>query len=160
ELADRLGISVGAVRDVEQGRTRAANDRFTAFLRDARLRLRILGPLEATRRGRQVDLGPPAQRAILAMLALEPGRWLHRDQLATALWADRIPAHGIASVHTYVSRLRRVLDPDHPPHGAGPIRHDRGHYRLDLEADQLDLFAWRTAIARARAHPDTVRYEQ
>src|SRR5438093_8804265 len=81
ELADRLGISVGAVRDVEQGRTRAANDRFTAFLRDARLRLRILGPLEATRRGRQVDLGPPAQRAILAMLALEPGRWLHRDQL-------------------------------------------------------------------------------
>lgn len=134
ELADRLGISLGALRDVEQGRTLSANHRLTAFLHAVRLRLGVLGPLEATRSGTQIDLGPPAQRVLLAMLALAPGQWVHRDQLAAALR----PGGSTASIHTYVSRLRRALDPGHPRQGAdGPLQHDEGHYRLRLGADQL-----------------------
>ena len=157
ELADRLGISLGAIRDVEQGRTLSANHRLTAFLHAARLRLAVLGPLEATRSGTQVDLGPPAQRTILAMLALTPGQWLHRDQLAAALR----PGGGAASIHTYVSRLRRVLDPAHPRRGNdGPLQHDQGHYRLRLDPDQLDLLAWRDALGTAEETGDRAAYQR
>ena len=36
--------------------------------------LRLLGPVQAVRAGRDVPLGGPRQRAVLALLALEAGR--------------------------------------------------------------------------------------
>jgi DNA-binding SARP family transcriptional activator len=36
--------------------------------------IRLLGPIEASVDGRPAELGPPQQRAVLAMLALEVNR--------------------------------------------------------------------------------------
>ena len=72
--------------------------------------LRLLGPLEVRFEDGPVELGPRKQRAVLAMLALEPGRTVSVDRLAKGLWGDRLPASAPKVVQLYVSRLRRVFD--------------------------------------------------
>ena len=52
----------------------------------------LLGPVEATRSGRAVDLGGPQQRALLALLALRAGRVVPVEALVDRLWPERPPA--------------------------------------------------------------------
>ena len=80
--------------------------------RGARLRISVLGPLTAWRDGAPAELGPPLQRAVLALLALSPDRLMHRETLIDALWDAEPPATAVNQVQTYVSRLRCALDPD------------------------------------------------
>ena len=70
--------------------------------------LRLLGPLEAQLEGRPIELGPRKQRAVLAMLALEPGRTVSTDRLAEGLWGEEPPASAPKMVQLYVSQLRRA----------------------------------------------------
>ena len=53
----------------------------------SRMRLNILGPVEATVDGRHVALGDAKQRAILAMLGLEANRAVTADRLIAGLRA-------------------------------------------------------------------------
>ena len=69
--------------------------------------LRLLGPLEAHFEGRPIELGPRKQRAVLAMLALEPGRTVSTDRLVEGLWGDEPPASAPKMLQLYVSHLRR-----------------------------------------------------
>src|SRR5215472_895797 len=95
ELAGRAGISVGAVRDLEQGRTRRPRPGSLAALASAlglspaqadELRragtggpwLQVLGPLGAWRDGVPVPLGGPGRRAVLGLLAVAEGSLVHR----------------------------------------------------------------------------------
>src|SRR5579859_3364835 len=96
ELAERAGLSLGSVRDLEQGRTRQpAGHTLTALatalgLNAAQageleraaasrgLRLQVLGPLAAWQDGIAMPLGGPAQRAVLGLLALSAGSHVHR----------------------------------------------------------------------------------
>ena len=54
--------------------------------------VRLLGPLEVRLGDGPVELGPRKQRAVLAMLALEPGRTVSADRLAEGLWGERVAA--------------------------------------------------------------------
>ena len=74
--------------------------------------LRLLGPLEVRLEDGPVELGPRKQRAVLAMLALEPGRTVSADRLAEGLWGDSLPPSAAKMVQLYVSHLRRALDGD------------------------------------------------
>jgi DNA-binding SARP family transcriptional activator len=47
--------------------------------------LRLLGAVEARLDGRSLALGPPMQRAVLAMLALRVDRTVSADRLAEGL---------------------------------------------------------------------------
>ena len=76
------------------------------------LELRILGPVQAVRAGRDVPLGGPKQRAVLALLLLDAGRVLAAGQLAEALWQGRPPPGAAKTLRSYVSRLRSVLAPE------------------------------------------------
>ncbi len=87
------------------------------------LEISILGPFEVSRAGRRVELGPPQQRALLALLALRPGSIVPLDAIVDALWGDDPPASATKVVQTYVSRLRRVL-------GAAAIESRDGGYAL------------------------------
>ena len=53
------------------------------------MHLRLLGPVEARLDGRSLPLGPPKQRAVMAMLALRPGHTVSIDELAEGLWGER-----------------------------------------------------------------------
>ena len=60
--------------------------------------------------GTQVPLGTPKQRAVLAMLVMNRNRPVGVESLITAAWEQWPPPGARASLHSYVSNLRRLLD--------------------------------------------------
>jgi DNA-binding SARP family transcriptional activator len=104
----------------------------------------ILGPLAVYRRGVPVAVGGPGQRALLGLLAVSAGRSLHRDMIADVLWPRTPPPAAVAIIQSYVSRLRRVLDPGAEPRARDSVLvSDTVGYRLNLAPDELDLFLFR-----------------
>jgi DNA-binding SARP family transcriptional activator/DNA-binding XRE family transcriptional regulator len=160
ELADTTGISLGALRDLEQGRTLvprwAAREELAAALgvreeRRAGVRIDVLGPLAVWREGSRLALGSVRQRAVLGLLALHHGIGLHRDRIVDALWGEQPPASAIAEVHGYISRIRRLLGAGRVRAGAGTLIVTVGaSYRLETGADQLDLAVFRRRVRDAR----------
>jgi DNA-binding SARP family transcriptional activator len=73
------------------------------------VRFELLGPLRALREGAEIPLGPPKQRAVLAVLLLQEGRPLSYDGLVEAVWGGAPPVHVRNLVQKYVSGLRRAL---------------------------------------------------
>jgi len=96
------------------------------------MEIHILGPLEASEDGQPLDLGPPKQRALLALLVLHRNQVVSADRLIDELWAGRPPAAAGKSIQVYVSQLRKNL-------GADAIESRAGGYRLSLATD-VDRF--------------------
>ena len=69
----------------------------------------VLGPLQVTVDGAPVPLGTPKQRAVLAVLVMNRNRPVGIDSLITAAWEQWPPSEARASLHSYVSNLRRLL---------------------------------------------------
>jgi DNA-binding SARP family transcriptional activator len=69
----------------------------------------VLGPLEVTVDGAALPLGTPKQRAVLAMLVMSRNRPVSADSLVTAAWEQYPPSEPKASLHSYISNLRRLL---------------------------------------------------
>jgi len=107
------------------------------------LRLRILGPLEATVDGDPVALGAPMQRALLAALLLRRNEVVARDRLITVLWGEEPPTSAAGSLQVYVHGLRRAL-------GAERIETRGGGYRLRVEPGELDLDRFERLVGRGR----------
>src|SRR5689334_16107612 len=72
------------------------------------LTLTLLGPVQAWRAGREVDLGTAQQRALLVLLVLHEGRRVGLEEIVGALWGDDAPKGAHGTVRTYISRLRRL----------------------------------------------------
>jgi DNA-binding SARP family transcriptional activator len=169
ELAGRAAISVGAVRDLEQGRTRRPRPGSLAALAAAlglspaqagELRrastggawLQVLGPLRAWQDGLLVPLGGPERRAVLGLLTMAEGSLVHRTAIVDALWPDDPPANAVRLVQAHVSRLRRALEPGRLPHEPdGLLTASGASYRLRAGPGQLDLLAFRRLTEAARA---------
>ncbi|WP_442875554.1 AfsR/SARP family transcriptional regulator [Amycolatopsis sp. NBC_00348] len=74
----------------------------------------MLGPVRAWRGDVELELGPPQQRAALAVLLLQGGTSLSPAQLVEALWGGAEPRAATGMVRSYISRLRHALEPDTP----------------------------------------------
>lgn len=70
---------------------------------------RVLGPLQLTVDGVPAGLGTPKQRAVLAMLVMNRNRAVSVESLICAAWGDAPPSGARASLHSYVSHLRKLL---------------------------------------------------
>jgi DNA-binding SARP family transcriptional activator/DNA-binding XRE family transcriptional regulator len=169
ELARRAGLSVGAVRDLEQSRTRrplpgsltalaaalnlnpAQAEELGLAVTVRGLRLQVLGPLTAWRDGAAISLGGPGRRAVLGLMALTPGSLLHRAAIIDVLWPGNPPANAVSLVQAHVSRLRQTLDIGRPTTGEGPALLSAGaSYRLRVGTGELDLLSFRQLAAAAR----------
>lgn len=76
---------------------------------DTGLRFGVLGPLSITDHGVRVPLGPPKQRAVLAMLVINRNRPVSVESLIDAVWGeDPVPA-ARTGIQAHVSNLRRML---------------------------------------------------
>src|SRR5215469_6411700 len=96
------------------------------------LELGLLGPVRAVRAGRELPLGGPRQRAVLALLLLEAGRVVPAERLIEQLWRGEPPAGAAVTLRSYVSRLRGLLAPDAALVARG------GGYVLTLGAGRVD----------------------
>ena len=72
-------------------------------------RVELLGPVEAWVDGKQVALGGPRPRALLAVLALRRGRVVSYERLIDELWGEDPPAQARDTLQVNVSRLRKAL---------------------------------------------------
>lgn len=103
---------------------------------------RALGRLEVCRDGRQLDLGLPRQRALLALLLDAAPRPVGVDSLVADLCPAARPRDGLHRIEAHVSSLRLVLGPDAVV-AEGPA------YRLAVPAERYD-------VARFEARADSV----
>ena len=78
------------------------------------LRVGVLGPVTVWRDGREHAAGQPRQLAVLGVLATRANRVVSRGELIDAVWGDKPPASAEGGIYTYVSGLRRVLEPERP----------------------------------------------
>lgn len=203
ELAAKAGLSVAALRDIEQARRcrpranslaalasalnldpdqaatlgRAALTRrrqgpglsladahsawaTRTYEREAGLWLAALGPLEAWADGTPLPLGPPARRAVLGLLLIDPGVLVRRDTIVDVLWGDSPPRTATGLVQAHVSRIRKVLS-EHNDRQASDVAIDSagGAYRLAVSGQEVDLLVFRELAgqaAMARAAGDDV----
>ena len=85
------------------------------------IEFRVLGPFEVLHAGRALALGSPKQRALLAALVISANGVVSVDRLAEELWGDEPPARAMASLQAYVSRLRRLLQPEGDRRGRSDV---------------------------------------
>jgi DNA-binding SARP family transcriptional activator/DNA-binding CsgD family transcriptional regulator len=105
-----------------------------------RFRAALLGPPRAWLAQREVALGPARQRAVFAALALRANRTVTRAEIIDAVWGESPPASAEGSVYTYISGLRRNLEPQRSRRSTGDILISQGSgYALRLARDDLDV---------------------
>lgn len=75
------------------------------------LEFRVLGPLQAWRQAEELPVGPPQQRALLAVLLRRAARPIGLQEMVEGVWGEEPPPNAVAAVRTYISRLRTVLEP-------------------------------------------------
>jgi DNA-binding SARP family transcriptional activator/Tfp pilus assembly protein PilF len=114
-------------------------------------RLGLLGPLRLWRGEAAVDLGPVQQRVVLAVLALQSGRPVSRQQVINAVWGESPPRNAVNLVQRHMSGLRHVLEPGRPgPARSGMLAWTDAGYLLTLPAGALDLDGYERELDRAR----------
>jgi transcriptional regulator with XRE-family HTH domain len=177
ELAARAGLSVGTIRDLEQGRSRHPHAQSMEAIADVlgltqrhrsqlrRLALRppqapppaagaphvsVLGPLAIHVSGTAVPIGTGRHRIVLARLALTPNHSVSREELIGLLWPGDAPASAPKVVQTHVSRLRRLLERGLRPNGAPALTLTPGGYCLRVDEDRLDLLTYQARLAQSR----------
>ncbi|HEU4425509.1 MAG TPA: BTAD domain-containing putative transcriptional regulator [Pilimelia sp.] len=171
ELGRRSGISVRALRDIEQDRVRrphlgsvhslasalglteADRDQLLAAAGAGAARAQtplwvgVLGPLSVARGGRVLDIRTAAQRGLLGLLAVRANEPVPRDEIVRVLWGARPPKTWATQVHMAVGQLRKIVEPQR-------IQLDRTAYVLRLGTDQLDLSRFASLTSRARSLHD------
>lgn len=74
----------------------------------------VLGPTEVSHSGRAVTVQAAKHRALLAALALAGGRPTPAEDLVAAIWGPDAPRSALGTLQTYISVIRRTLEPDLP----------------------------------------------
>jgi DNA-binding SARP family transcriptional activator len=106
---------------------------------DDRLSITIIGALTVRRGATVLDangLGGPKPRQILEILLLNVGMPVSKSRLIDLLWGANAPREALTSVESYVSVLRRHLQPGSGR--SGPLRTSTGGYVIDAAAVDLD----------------------
>jgi predicted ATPase/DNA-binding SARP family transcriptional activator/tetratricopeptide (TPR) repeat protein len=111
---------------------------------------RLLGPFAITAGDRPLRLPGAAERALLALLLLSPGRMVTANTLIDRLWGDDLPADPPNALQLRVSKLRRALAQT----DASVVRDGVG-YRADVGPESVDVEAFAAGVRAARALRDS-----
>lgn len=116
-----------------------------------RVRFGLLGPLEAWSGEIRLDLGPPKRRVLLARLLVEDGHPVSADRLCDDLWEGHPPAGAVSSIHSHISRLRAVLEPDRTRRGQGTVLvSGPAGYTLNAPPETRDSTRFEESVNHAR----------
>ncbi len=116
------------------------------------MEFKVLGPLEVLSDGQPLQLGPPQQRALLALLLLNANQVVATDRLAEELWPAEVPKTASKAIQVYVSSLRKAFGTSRD------ALETRGNgYVLHVEAGELDLHEFELLLERAKAEEPGAR---
>jgi DNA-binding SARP family transcriptional activator/predicted ATPase len=93
--------------------------------------------------GREINLGGPKQRAVLAILLLHAGELVSNDRIIDELWRDRAPRTAVKSLQVYISKLRHAL-------GDGVLVTRAGGYMLQTDLVEVDSDRFEGLVAEGR----------
>ncbi|MCW7940647.1 hypothetical protein AAW14_00955 [Streptomyces hygroscopicus] len=173
ELARRVGLSVRTVRHLEHGHVR--NPRQETLIRMSRVvgydlaaalglgceadtkgetpgiscEIRLLGPLTVLCAGLPVAM-PLKQRTLLGLLVVQPDQTVGHEEISDLLWGGEAPPTHQNLVHTYVARLRRIIETGHGRDaGSRRISTVYGGYVFNSDGIRLDLHQFEERVGRA-----------
>ncbi|MFE4694963.1 BTAD domain-containing putative transcriptional regulator [Streptomyces sp. NPDC056749] len=112
------------------------------------LRFAVLGPVRVWRGPNEIEVGPPQQRSVLAVLLLAEGSQVSASRLIDAVWGHRAPASALGILRTYVHHLRKSLEPAGST-TASLLRSTGDGYQLCISPQELDLGIFRELLALA-----------
>ena len=107
--------------------------------------MRLLGPVQMVRAGREIRLGGPRPRAVLALLVLEAGRVVPAGRLVEEVWRGSPPPGAAKTLRSYVSGLRALLNPDATLAARG------GGYVLGLDPGMVDAVRFEQLVGAGQA---------
>ncbi len=105
-----------------------------------RLQISVFGPLTIRRGDTELsanDLGGPKPRQVLEILLLSFGSAVSKTRIMDLLWGGKHPAVALPTLESYVSVLRRHMQPG--TGRTGPLRTVTGGYAIDRSLVDLDL---------------------
>ena len=114
------------------------------------LQISIFGALTIRRGETELhasDLGGPKPRQVLEILLLNFGRAVSKNRIMDLLWGGNHPAVALPTLESYVSVLRRHLQPG--TGRTGPLRTVNGGYAIDRSLVELDLDRFERLTKRA-----------
>ena len=102
--------------------------------------------------GRALDLGGNQSRTVLAVLLTAAGRVVTAEALVDAIWGEDPPASAPGTLQSYISRLRRGLEPDRA-RGADAriLLWEPPGYRLAVDAADVDFRRFEALADEGRA---------
>ncbi|MFG3338286.1 BTAD domain-containing putative transcriptional regulator [Glycomyces sp. NPDC048151] len=111
------------------------------------MRIGLLGAFEVQVDGAPVNVPGARSRALLAALALEPGRIVQKTRLVDWVWGEEPPSDEANALQVLVSRLRKGLP-------KGVVESKAGGYVLAVEPDAVDVSRFEALVGRARNADD------
>ncbi|THV41464.1 BTAD domain-containing putative transcriptional regulator [Glycomyces buryatensis] len=116
------------------------------------MRVLLLGPFAVRDdEDRPVQIAGARLRALIARLALEPGREISADALTDAIWDGESPSAN--ALQALVSRVRRLIGTDRLTRGAAG-------YRLAIDAGDVDLLSFERLAETGRSTGDLAALRQ
>ncbi|MEU3626921.1 hypothetical protein BS329_39460 [Amycolatopsis coloradensis] len=166
ELALRAGLSVRTLRDIERESSPRPHPRSVRKLVEVTglsaveitsgtaLRIDVLGPMIVRDGGRRIDIGAPKLRRLLGLLALRANEPVAQSDIVDFVWVEDIPATYRDLVHTYVSRIRRLLRTNG---STAQLRRIGTGYQLTVTAGQCDALEFTVLATDAAAQHEAGR---
>ncbi|MGH3973893.1 MAG: BTAD domain-containing putative transcriptional regulator [Pseudonocardiaceae bacterium] len=99
----------------------------------------ILGPLEALDQHRRIDVSRAKERLLLAVFVVHANEVVSTDRLIEMLWGAKSPVTAANTLQTYVSHLRRALEPGRVSRARDGVLRTRGQgYELAVAPESID----------------------
>ncbi|MEU6389372.1 BTAD domain-containing putative transcriptional regulator [Streptomyces sp. NPDC046939] len=118
----------------------------------------LLGNVTIRARGVEVAPGSPRQRCVLALLLIDVNRPVPAETLVARVWGDEVPPRAMASLYSYVSRLRALRSDPGDEERWDIVRTPAG-YVLRTDSWNVDLFRFRSLVEQARGAQDPRKAE-
>ncbi|MEM7274008.1 MAG: BTAD domain-containing putative transcriptional regulator [Actinomycetota bacterium] len=125
------------------------------------MRISLLGRAQVEVDQSRRELGGNKPQLVLAALVLARGRVVSTDRLVEVIWGDNPPQKPYVAVRSYVSHLRRAIEPESRAGDRQRLLVTRSPgYALEIEADAVDAFRFETAVAAAGRLMEDGRHQQ
>ncbi|MFC8349746.1 BTAD domain-containing putative transcriptional regulator [Streptomyces sp. NPDC057280] len=111
------------------------------------IKVKVLGSFRIEADGHAVDVSGRLPRLLLAQLLIARGTVVPTEQLIERLWPAKTPPSAQPTLHAYVARLRRALEPQRPPRAPARLLISAPYgYALVLEQDAVDAWVFERRV--------------